>query len=57
MTGVQTCALPILRTSGVLDLFTYPNFMKLNRGVNNFEITGDISEFKIIYQNARKFGD
>lgn len=46
-----------MRTSGVLDLFTYPNFMKLNRGVNNFEITGDISELKIFYKTARKFGD
>ena len=45
-----------MRTSGVLDLFTYPNFMKLNRGTNNFIITGDISEFKIFYKNARKFG-
>jgi len=45
-----------MRTSGVLDLFTYPNFMKLNRGTNNFLITGDIAEFKIIYQNARKLG-
>ena len=45
-----------MRTSGVLDLFTYPNFMKLPRGVNNFEITGDISEFRIVYKNGRKFG-
>ncbi len=45
-----------MRTSGVLDLFTYPNFMKLNRGTHSFLITGDISEFKIFYKNARKFG-
>lgn len=45
-----------MRVSGVLDLFTYPNFMKLPRGVSNFEITGDISEFKIFYKTARKFG-
>jgi len=46
-----------MRTNGVLDLFTYPNFMKIPRGVNNFKITGDISEFKIFYKTARKFGD
>ena len=45
-----------LRTSGLLDLFVYPNFMKLSRGVNEFTITGNISELKLTYENARKFG-
>ena len=45
-----------IRTSGALELFTYPNFMKLNKGSHNFEITGNISEFKLIYQVARKIG-
>lgn len=44
------------RTSGLLDLFVYPNFMKLPRGSNEFAITGNISELKIVYMNARKFG-
>jgi len=46
-----------MRTTGVLELFTYPNFMKLERKTHNFEITGDISEFKIFYKNARKLGN
>lgn len=45
-----------LRTNGLLDLFVYPNFMKLPRGANEFTITGNISEFKLVYENARKFG-
>ena len=45
-----------MRTNGLLDLFVYPNFMKIPYGVNNFEITGDISKFKIIHKIARKFG-
>jgi hypothetical protein len=46
-----------MRTSGVLDLFVYPNFMKLKRGNHNFEITGDISKFSITFVNARKIGN
>lgn len=45
-----------LRTNGLLDLFVYPNFMKLPRGVNEFTITGNISEFKLVYENGRKIG-
>jgi phage-related protein len=45
-----------LRTSGLLDLFTSPKFLRLDRGTHNFTITGNISEFKIIYQNGRVIG-
>lgn len=44
------------RTVGLLDLFTYPKFLRLKRDTHNFTITGDISEFQIIYQNARVIG-
>ncbi|HBN06039.1 MAG TPA: hypothetical protein DD434_09695 [Bacteroidales bacterium] len=45
-----------MRTSGLLDLFN-KNFMKLQKGKHEFIIEGDIVEFKITYQNARKFGN
>lgn len=45
-----------LRTSGLLDLFTNPKFLRLKRGVHNFTITGNISKFELIYQNARVIG-
>ena len=44
------------RTSGVLDLFN-KNFMRLSRGKHEFLIEGDILEFKMMYQNARKIGN
>jgi len=46
-----------MRTSGLLDLFTNINFMKLPKGNNTFTITGDIVELKINYQNGRKVGN
>lgn len=45
-----------LRTN-ILGNFVYPNFMRLEHGSHEFIITGNVSEFKIIYQNARKIGD
>lgn len=44
------------RTSGLLDLFTNINFMRLSKGTHNFKLEGNISEFKITYEVARKIG-
>lgn len=40
----------------ILDNFNL-NFMRLTEGVHNFELNGDVSNFKMTYQNARKIGD
>ena len=45
-----------MRTSGLLDLFN-KNFIRLQKGKHEFLIEGNIIEFKITYQNARKFGN
>lgn len=45
-----------LRT-GVLANFTYPNFMRLIKGSHTFTVDGNVTEFKIIYTNAKKVGD
>jgi len=45
-----------LRTSGLLDLFVYPKFLRLKRGTHHFTITGNISQFQLLYQNARIIG-
>lgn len=34
----------------------FKNFMKLQRGLNNITISGDVKEFKIKYQNAYRYG-
>lgn len=44
------------RTVGLLNLFTYPRFLRLKRGTHHFTITGNISQFQLIYQNARVIG-
>jgi hypothetical protein len=44
------------RDTGTLDLFTSPKFLRLDRGTHNFTVTGDISQLKITYTNARVIG-
>lgn len=44
------------RTVGLIDLFTYPKFLRLRRGSHHFTITGNVSQFQLIYQNARVIG-
>lgn len=45
-----------LRTNGLLDLFKYINYMRLDKGLHTLTITGNISEFGMTYQNCRVIG-